>query len=92
MAVLIDSISRRRDCELSGRTMGNAVVNVAAPADTPGDGTSWIGRTLRVRVTRGGPHSLAGEIVDADAAASFVRMTGNAADGVRRGREQHDAD
>jgi tRNA-2-methylthio-N6-dimethylallyladenosine synthase len=92
VAVLIDSVSRRRDCELSGRTMGNAVVNVAAPAATPGNSTSWIGRTVRVRVTRGGPHSLAGEIVDADLAASFVRNTGNAADGVRRDREQLDAD
>jgi tRNA-2-methylthio-N6-dimethylallyladenosine synthase len=61
--VLVDSVSRRRSRELSGRTMGNTVVNFPAPADTPASGQSWIGRTVRVRVTRGGPHSLAGEAV-----------------------------
>jgi tRNA-2-methylthio-N6-dimethylallyladenosine synthase len=61
--VLVDSVSRRRVSELSGRTMGNTVVNFAAPSDTPADGASWIGRTVRVRITRGGPHSLAGEVV-----------------------------
>ncbi len=63
VAVLVDSVSRRRASELSGRTMGNTVVNFAAPSDTPPDGASWIGRTVRVRITRGGPHSLAGIIV-----------------------------
>jgi tRNA-2-methylthio-N6-dimethylallyladenosine synthase len=62
--VLVDSISRRRRAELSGRTMGNTVVNFTAPADTPPVGTSWIGQTVTLRVTRGGPHSLAGEVVD----------------------------
>jgi tRNA-2-methylthio-N6-dimethylallyladenosine synthase len=62
VAVLVDSVSRRRQWELSGRTMGNTVVNFPAPADTPASGTSWIGRTVRVRVTRGGPHSLNGEL------------------------------
>src|SRR5688500_7886889 len=33
VSVLVDSVSRRREWELSGRTMGNTVVNVAAPAD-----------------------------------------------------------
>jgi len=65
--VLVDSVSRRRDFELSGRTMGNTVVNFPGPTDIrnqePGTGNSWIGRTVRVRVTRGGPHSLRGEIV-----------------------------
>ena len=61
--VLVDSVSRRRASELSGRTMGNTVVNFAAPVDTPRDGESWIGRTVRVRITRGGPHSLAGEMI-----------------------------
>jgi tRNA-2-methylthio-N6-dimethylallyladenosine synthase len=61
VAVLVDSVSRRRLWELSGRTMGNTVVNFPAPSDTPDDGTSWIGRTVRVRVTRGGPHGVSGE-------------------------------
>jgi tRNA-2-methylthio-N6-dimethylallyladenosine synthase len=61
--VLVDSVNRRRDRELSGRTMGNTVVNFPAPADIPGSGTSWIGQTVRVRVTRGGPHGLAGDVV-----------------------------
>jgi tRNA-2-methylthio-N6-dimethylallyladenosine synthase len=61
--VLIDSISRRRGWELSGRTMGNTVVNFPSPADTPAGETSWIGRTVTVRITRSGPHSLSGEIV-----------------------------
>jgi tRNA-2-methylthio-N6-dimethylallyladenosine synthase len=51
--VLVDAASRRRDTELSGRTSGNVVVNVPGPA-------SWIGRTLRVRVERAGPHSVWG--------------------------------
>ncbi len=61
--VLVDSASRRRDAELSGRTMGNTVVNFGAPADTPSEGTSWIGQTVKVRITRGGPHSLWGEAI-----------------------------
>ena len=32
--VLVDSVSRRQSAELSGRTMGNTVVNFRAPADT----------------------------------------------------------
>jgi len=59
--VLVDSASRRELHELSGRTMGNTVVNFRAPADTPSGDASWIGRTVRVRITRGGPHSLRGE-------------------------------
>jgi tRNA-2-methylthio-N6-dimethylallyladenosine synthase len=61
--VLVDSASRRQDAELSGRTMGNTVVNFPAPADTPSGDRSWIGRTVPVRITRGGPHSLRGEAV-----------------------------
>jgi tRNA-2-methylthio-N6-dimethylallyladenosine synthase len=83
--VLIDSVSRRRRFELSGRTMGNAVVSMPAPADPPGDGASWVGRTVRVKVTRGGPHSLAGEIVAARPAASFVRSGPNVVEGVLSG-------
>jgi tRNA-2-methylthio-N6-dimethylallyladenosine synthase len=51
--VLVDAASRRRDTELSGRTSGNVVVNLPGPA-------SWIGQTIRVRVERGGPHSVWG--------------------------------
>jgi tRNA-2-methylthio-N6-dimethylallyladenosine synthase len=51
--VLIDSSSRRRDTELSGRTTQNIVVNL------PGD-PAWIGRTVRVQVERTGPHSVWG--------------------------------
>jgi tRNA-2-methylthio-N6-dimethylallyladenosine synthase len=56
--VLVDSISRRRDGEVSGRTTGNTVVNFPGTAD-------WLGRLLSVRVLRAGPHSLSGELVDA---------------------------
>jgi tRNA-2-methylthio-N6-dimethylallyladenosine synthase len=54
--VLIDSASKRRDTELSGRTSQNIVVNVPGPA-------SWIGRTVTVRVSRAGAHSVWGEAV-----------------------------
>jgi tRNA-2-methylthio-N6-dimethylallyladenosine synthase len=51
--VLVDSASRRRDTELSGRTTQNVVVNVPGPA-------VWIGRTIPVRVERAGAHSVWG--------------------------------
>ncbi len=54
--VLIDSRSRRRDWELSGRTSGNTVVNLAGEP-------SWLGRTLDVRITAANPNSLRGEAV-----------------------------
>ncbi|MGH9411352.1 MAG: MiaB/RimO family radical SAM methylthiotransferase [Vicinamibacterales bacterium] len=53
-SVLIDSRSRRRDWELSGRTSGNTVVNL------PGD-PSWVGRFVDVRITGANPNSLRGE-------------------------------
>lgn len=53
--VLIDAASRRRETELSGRTSQNTVVNV------PGE-AQWIGRTLRVRIERAGPHSVWGQV------------------------------
>jgi tRNA-2-methylthio-N6-dimethylallyladenosine synthase len=53
-AVLVDSRSRRREWELSGRTSGNTVVNLPGPGE-------WIGRTLPVRIGRAGPNSLWGE-------------------------------
>jgi len=54
--VLIDSRSRRREWELSGRTSGNTVVNLS------GD-PAWIGRTMPVRITGANPNSLRGEAV-----------------------------
>jgi tRNA-2-methylthio-N6-dimethylallyladenosine synthase len=53
-AVLVDSTSRRRDWELSGRTSGNTVVNL------PGD-PSWVGRIVDVTITGANPNSLRGE-------------------------------
>jgi tRNA-2-methylthio-N6-dimethylallyladenosine synthase len=53
VAVLIDSASRRRDTELSGRSSGNVVVNLPGPPE-------WIGRTVDVRIERAGPHSVWG--------------------------------
>ena len=64
--VLIDSASRRRDAEMSGRTSGNTVVNCQVPGDT--DASEWMGRIVPVRIQRAGPHSLWGE-----AMASHVR-------------------
>ena len=63
--VLVDSVSRRKSQELSGRTSGNTVVNLPMPSDTSHSGaeTNWVGRTLTVRITRSGPHSLSGEAV-----------------------------
>jgi tRNA-2-methylthio-N6-dimethylallyladenosine synthase len=51
--VLIDAASRRRDCEVSGRTSQNVVVNL------PGT-SSAIGQFATVRVERAGPHSVWG--------------------------------
>jgi tRNA-2-methylthio-N6-dimethylallyladenosine synthase len=67
--ILVDSVSRRRKCELSGRTSGNTVVNLPMPPTSPVDSVAsdWIGRTLTVRITRSGPHSLSGEAVSAAA-------------------------
>ena len=59
--VLVDSVSRRRDWELSGRTFGNTVVNFPGPR-------AWLGRTVPVRVTRAGAYSLAGEALGLDTA------------------------
>jgi tRNA-2-methylthio-N6-dimethylallyladenosine synthase len=61
--VLVDSVSRRRTRELSGRTSGNTVVNLLMPSDTSGSAADedWLGRLMSVRITRSGPHSLSGE-------------------------------
>jgi tRNA-2-methylthio-N6-dimethylallyladenosine synthase len=63
--VLVDSANRRQLHEVSGRTSGNTVVNVAVPSDTTGNTHqgAWIGSTVPVRITRAGPHSLWGEAV-----------------------------
>jgi tRNA-2-methylthio-N6-dimethylallyladenosine synthase len=72
--VLIDSASRRRESEISGRTSGNTVVSCALPAglEAPdpesgianhGNAAEWIGRTVTVRIRRAGPHSLWGDAV-----------------------------
>jgi tRNA-2-methylthio-N6-dimethylallyladenosine synthase len=54
--VLVDSTSRRRDWEVSGRTSGNTVVNFAGSPES-------VGAFVHVRITRGGPYSLSGERV-----------------------------
>jgi tRNA-2-methylthio-N6-dimethylallyladenosine synthase len=53
--VLIDSRSRRRAWELSGRTSGNTVVNLS------GD-PALIGTVVPVRITGANPNSLRGEL------------------------------
>jgi tRNA-2-methylthio-N6-dimethylallyladenosine synthase len=64
--VLIDSTSRRRTWELSGRTSGNTVVNL------PGE-AGWLGRTVPVRITGANPNSLRGEaVLDEFRAGSYV--------------------
>jgi tRNA-2-methylthio-N6-dimethylallyladenosine synthase len=55
--VLVDSRSRRRDWEVSGRTSGNTVVNLPGRPD-------WVGRFVDVEIRRGGPNSVWGEAVD----------------------------
>jgi tRNA-2-methylthio-N6-dimethylallyladenosine synthase len=52
--VLVESRSRRRDWELSGRTSGNTVVNFAGDPE-------WINRLVRVRITGANPNSLRGD-------------------------------
>ena len=54
--VLVDSISRRRRHELSGRNSQNTVVNFPGQVD-------WLGRTVNVAIHRTGPNSLSGEVV-----------------------------
>jgi tRNA A37 methylthiotransferase MiaB len=61
--VLVDSGSRRRETELSGRTSTNVVVNLPGPL-------SWVGRLIPVRVERAGPHSVWGQAVAADGAGA----------------------
>jgi tRNA-2-methylthio-N6-dimethylallyladenosine synthase len=64
--VLVDTVNRRRDGELSGRTFGNTVVSFPAPTDTsqhgasPREASTWIGHRVPVRILGAGPHSLRG--------------------------------
>jgi tRNA-2-methylthio-N6-dimethylallyladenosine synthase len=54
--VLVDSVSRRRETELSGRTSGNVIVNFPGAADL-------LGTLVHVRIERAGPHSVWGQAV-----------------------------
>ena len=53
--VLVDSISRRRGTEVSGRTSGNTIVNFAG-------GAELIGQLVPVRITDATPNALRGEL------------------------------
>jgi tRNA-2-methylthio-N6-dimethylallyladenosine synthase len=65
--VLVDSASRRRETELSGRTTGNTVVNFPIPVTTAGHGSAqWIGRRVAVEIKRAGPNSVWGEVLQAN--------------------------
>jgi tRNA-2-methylthio-N6-dimethylallyladenosine synthase len=57
--VLVDSRSRRRDWEVSGRTSGNTVVNLPGRAE-------WVGRFVEVEIQRAGPNSVWGRPVSLD--------------------------
>ena len=72
--VLVDSVSRRRASELSGRTTGNTVVNFPVPATDDGDTTTqWIGRTVRVQIKRAGPNSVWGEVLQTNIQPAAAR-------------------
>ncbi len=58
--VLVESRSRRRDSELSGRTRGWTSVNFPGPVE-------WIGRLMPVRIIEAAPNSLRGRAEDANA-------------------------
>lgn len=62
LEVLVDGPSKRRPHELSARSSGNVVVNFPG---TP----SLIGAIVGVRITRGGPYSLSGEVEEREAVA-----------------------
>jgi tRNA-2-methylthio-N6-dimethylallyladenosine synthase len=57
--VLVDSRSRRRDSELSGRTSGNTVVNFPGKPE-------WLGTLVPVRIVAANPNSLKGEAMPLD--------------------------
>jgi tRNA-2-methylthio-N6-dimethylallyladenosine synthase len=63
--VLVDSVSRRRAWEVSGRTTGNTVVNFAG-------GAELVGQLVPVVVRRAGAYSLWGELAQLDGLPSDV--------------------
>ena len=73
--VLVDSVSRRREGELSGRTSGNTVVNFPVPAGAQAAPDLWLGRTVPILVTRAGPNSVAGELAAPEAAVPAGAVT-----------------
>ena len=73
--VLVDSVSRRREGELSGRTSGNTVVNFPVPGGAQAPPDLWLGRTVPILVTRAGPNSVAGELAAPEAAVPAGAVT-----------------
>lgn len=63
--VLIDTVGRHGDRQISGRTAGNTVVNCSFATDTDCSLHDWVGRTVRAKVERAGPHSVSGVVVGA---------------------------
>ena len=61
--VLVDSVSRRRESDLSGRSSGNTVVSFPGPRE-------WLGKMIPVRITRGGPYSVDGRALTLDTAVT----------------------
>jgi tRNA-2-methylthio-N6-dimethylallyladenosine synthase len=72
VSVLVDSTSRRRDGEISGRTGGNTVVNFPIPDGGPAD---WLGRVVDVTVRRAGPNSIWGEVAPESGAQLLRTLT-----------------
>ena len=63
VSVLVDSSSRRRAWELSGRTAGNTVVNFPVPADSVEQSPErWLGRSVDVMIVNVGPNSVSGVV------------------------------
>ncbi len=62
LELLVDGVSKKDPCLLSGRTRCNRVVNF------DGGGRRLYGELARVRITQTMPHSLKGTLVSADAA------------------------
>ncbi len=54
--VLVDSVSRKRQSELAGRTSENTVVNFQAAPE-------FLGQLVRVKITNSGPFSLHGRLL-----------------------------
>ena len=82
--VLVDSRSRRRDWELSGRTSGNTVVNLPGRPE-------WVGRLLDVTIRRAGPNSLWGEVAGQARADMPVDRTPSRSTAVMHGDNDPDA-